>query len=85
MNLQNIVPDILAFFGPVFLIVAIALIVVYYVFLVRAVIEMLRRDTNIVLMAFAFLALIPLPPLAIMGILVIIIWHIHKRTIPAAS
>ncbi len=85
MNLQNILVQSLSFFGPVFLIAAIALIVVYYVFLVRAVIEMLRRDTNIVLIAFAFLALIPLPPLAIMGILVIIIWHIHKMTIPAAS
>ena len=85
MNLQNILFQILSFFGPVFLIVAIALLVIYYVFLVRAIIEMLRRDTNMVLMAFAFLALIPIPPLVIMGILVIIIWLIYKRTIPAAS
>ena len=86
MNLQNILDQSLSFIGrPVFLIVAIALLVIYYVFLVRAIIEMLRRDTNMVLMAFAFLALIPIPPLVIMGILVIIIWLIYKRTIPAAS
>ena len=57
-------------------------LVVYYVFLVRAILQMLRRDTNVVMLIFAFLALFPLPPTVIMGILVIIIWMIHKKTLP---
>ena len=57
-------------------------LVVYYVFLVQVILQMLRRDTNVVMLVFAFLALFPLPPTVIMGILVIIIWMIHKKTLP---
>ena len=59
---------------------ALPLIVIYYVLLVRAVLEMLRRSANPVLMAFALGALIPFPPLMIMGVLVLIIWKMHKKT-----
>ncbi len=65
--------------------VALALLVVYYVLLARAVLEMLRRGANIVLMIFSFLALIPLPLMLILGILMIIIWHIHKRDLAVAQ
>ncbi|MDA2930858.1 hypothetical protein MYX84_13090, partial [Acidobacteria bacterium AH-259-O06] len=56
-------------------IVVLGLLVLYYVLLARAILEMLRHDANIVLMTFSFLALIPLPPLLILGILIIIIWN----------
>ena len=63
------------------LLVLIALVVVYLVFMVRAVIDMLRYDANSVLLTFAFLALIPFPFILIMGIMVLIIWHYHKKDI----
>ncbi len=56
------------------------LLVIYYVLLVRAVLDMLRRKANTVLLVFAMLALIPLPPFIILGVLVLIIWTLYGRT-----
>ena len=61
-------------------ILILVLLVIYYVLLVRAVLDMLRRKAHTVLLVFAMLGLIPVPPLIILGILVIIIWTLHKRT-----
>ncbi len=63
--------------GGVFL----GLLILYYFLLVRAILEMLRHDTNMVMLTFSFLALIPVPPLLILGIVIIIIWHIHKKSL----
>ena len=63
------------------LLLLIALVVVYLVLMVRAVIDMLRYDVHGVLLTFAFLALIPFPLILIMGIMVLIIWHYHKKDI----
>jgi len=63
--------------GSVFL----GLLILYYFLLVRAILEMLRHDANMVMMAFSFLALVPVPPLLILGIVIIIIWHIHKKSL----
>ncbi len=62
-------------------IVFLGLLVLYYFLLVRAILEMLRHDTNMVMMTFSFLALVPVPPLLILGIGIIIIWHIHKKSL----
>jgi hypothetical protein len=67
------------------LLVLIVLVIVYLVFMVRAVIDMLRSDAHGVLLTFAFLALIPLPPIFVMGIMVLIIWHYHKKDILAGK
>ena len=67
------------------LLLLIALVVVYLVLMVRAVIEMLRYDVHGVLLTFAFLALIPFPLILIMGIMVLIIWHYHKKDILAGA
>ncbi len=65
------------------------LLVIYYVLLVRAVLDMLRRKADTALLVFAMLGLIPLPPLIILGVLMIIIWTLHRQTgantSPAAS
>ncbi len=68
----------LAFTGGGILILV--LLVIYYVLLVRAVLDMLRRNANTALLVFAMLGLIPFPPLIILGVLMIIIWTLHKRT-----
>lgn len=67
------------------LLILIGAVVVYLVFMVRAVIDMLRYDTHGVLLTIAFLALIPCPPIVVMGIMVLIIWHYHKKDILAGE
>jgi len=63
-------------------VVLLALLVLYYSLLVRAILQMLRRETNMILLFFSFLALIPSPFTLIMGILILVIWKLHKRTLP---
>ena len=61
-------------------ILILVLLVIYYVLLVRAVLDMLRQKANTALLVFAMLGLLPLPPFIILGVLVIIIWALHSRT-----
>jgi hypothetical protein len=75
-NLAVVIPILLVLLGAV---------VVYLVLLVRAIIGMLRYDVHGVLLTFAFLALIPFPLILVMGIMVLIIWHYHKRDILAGQ
>ena len=79
-NMSSHVSSNLAIVIPI-LLVLVGAVVVYLVFMVRAIIDMLRYDAHGVLLTFAFLALIPFPPILIMGIMVLIIWHYHKRDI----
>ena len=65
--------------------VLLLLITVYLILMVRAVIDMLRYDVHGVLLTFAFLALIPFPLILIMGIMILIIWHYHKKDILAGK
>jgi len=58
--------------------VVLVLLIIYYVFMARAIMQMLVRDTNTVMLIFSFLALLPTPPTVIMGILVMIIWRRHR-------
>lgn len=67
------------------LLVVIAVVVVYLVLMGRAIIDMLRYDVHGVFLTFAFLALIPFPIILIMGIMVLIIWHYHKKDILAGK
>ncbi len=58
------------------------LIVLYYILLVRLILDMLRRDIQQqILLTFAFLSLIFSPFTLIMGINVIIIWAIYKKSL----
>ena len=60
-------------------------LVVYYILITRSILQMLRVKANTVLLVFAFLALIPLPLLVIMGVVVMIIWNMHKETLATGS
>ena len=53
--------------------------------MVRAVIEMLRSDVHGVLLGFALLALMPVPPTVLLGIMILIVWHFHKKDILAGK
>ena len=81
-NITSFIADNLDVFIQI-LLVSSALTVVYLVFMVRAVLDMLRYDVPGVLLTFAFIALIPLPPILVMGLMVMIIWHYHKKQILA--
>ncbi len=63
------------------IVVLLGLLVLYYVLLVPAILEMLRLDVNKILLTFAFLSLIVLPPTLLLGIFILIIWHYHKKTL----
>ncbi len=65
-------------------VVLLALLVLYYSLLVRAILQMLGRETNMILLFFSFLALIPSPFTLIMGILILVIWKLHRKTLPEA-
>ena len=67
------------------IVVLIAILVVYLALMVRAIIDMLRQGVHGVLLTFAFLALIALPLLVIMGVMVLIIWHYHKKDLLLAG
>ena len=83
-EMPSVVLGNLAVLIPI-LLVLIVVLVVYLVLLVRAIIDMLRYDVHGVLLTFAFLALIPFPLILVMGIMVLIIWHYHKRDILAGK
>ena len=66
----------------VLILVLLGLIVLYYVLLVRSILDMLRRDIQQrILLTFAFLSLIFSPFTLIMGISVIIIGLIYKKSL----
>jgi hypothetical protein len=67
---------------PIVLVV-IGLLVLYLVLMVRAIIDMLRHDVHGVLLTFAFLSLIPFPLILVLGIMILIIWHYHKKDLLA--
>ena len=67
------------------LLVLVAILVTYLILVARAVIEMLRYKANSVLLVFAFLSLIPFPLILILGIMVLIIWHYHKKDLTAST
>ena len=64
------------------LLVLLGLIVLYYVLLVKSILDMLRRNIKQnVLLTFAFLSLIFSPFTLILGINVLIIWTIYKKSL----
>jgi hypothetical protein len=66
------------------LLVLLGLLVLYYTLLIRAVIKMLKHNVSSVLLVFAFLSLVPFPLTVILGIMILIIWHFHKKDIGVA-
>jgi hypothetical protein len=57
-------------------------LVLYYILVAKAVVEMLRYGANPILLTFGFIALIPAPPLIVMGAVLIIIWRKYREAQP---
>ncbi|THB72190.1 MAG: hypothetical protein D6E12_00030 [Desulfovibrio sp.] len=70
--------------AAVVILLLLGILVVYYIFMVRAVTQMLRAGASPVLLVFAFIALIPFPLILILGLMILIIWSIHKKDLQAA-
>ncbi len=77
----NIDPVVLS----VVLVVVLGLLIVYFVLLVRALVEMIRLDAPAVMIVFTYISLIPAPPLLILGIMNLIIWHLVRGDLIAAK
>jgi hypothetical protein len=63
------------------IIVAIALVLIYYALLVPRIRDMLDLRASPVLIAFALASLIPFPPAVVLGILIMFIWEGHRKTL----
>lgn len=61
---------VLAVYGTVLLI--------YYILMSRAILQMLRMEVNQVLLVFSFIALLPFPPFVVGGVVIFIIWNVYK-------
>ena len=61
------------------LVILLGFLIVYFVLLVRALVEMRRFDAPTVMIVFTYISLIPFPLLLILGILNLIIWHLVRR------
>ncbi|MBC8393642.1 MAG: hypothetical protein H8E17_13890 [Deltaproteobacteria bacterium] len=79
-NPGEMIGNNLVIFIPV-LLVLLGLIILYFVLLIRAIIQMLRYNVSSVLLVFSFISLIPFPLILILGIMILIIWHYHKKDI----
>lgn len=66
-------------------VIVLGVLILYYVLLVQAILQMLRSKVNQVLLTFAFLSLVILPPTLLLGIFILIIWHFHKKDLPSAA
>lgn len=64
------------------LLLLLGVLVVYYYFMIKAVVEMLQRDANPVLLVFTFLSLIPFPLLVVLGVVILVIWRRYTSAQP---
>lgn len=55
--------------------VLLSALIVYYVFVTRALVDMLRAGAPSVMLVFTYISLIPLPFFIVLGIINLIVWH----------
>ncbi|NQU55728.1 MAG: hypothetical protein HQ513_00735 [Rhodospirillales bacterium] len=58
-------------------------LIIYYVLLVRTLVEMIRLDAPGVVIVFTYISLIPFPLFLILGILNLIIWYFVRQDMMA--
>ena len=61
------------------LVVLVLILVVYYAFMIRAVLQMLRAKANTALIVFGLIACVPFPLILFLGLAILIIWSRHKH------
>jgi len=68
----------IAVIGVMLLVVLIA----YYVFVVRALVDMIRVSAPSVMLVFTYISLIPLPFFLVLGVVNLIVWHKVRNQLP---
>ena len=63
--------------------VLLGLLIVYFVLVVLALVEMIRINAPSVMIVFTYISLIPLPPFLILGVLNLIIWRMVRGDLMA--
>lgn len=73
--------------GQIALVLAVygMVLLIYYILVSRAILQMLSMKANQVLLVFALIALLPFPPFVIMGIVIFIIWNLYKAELPRTT
>lgn len=61
----------------------VGLLIVYFFFLIRALVEMIRLDAPGIVIVFTYISLIPFPLFLILGLLNLIIWHFVREDLMA--
>ena len=56
-------------------VVLLSILIAYYVFVTRSLIEMIRTSAPSVMLVFTYISLIPLPPFLVLGVVNLIVWH----------
>ena len=56
-------------------VVLLSVLIAYYVFVARALIDMIRVSAPSVLLVFTYISLIPLPFFLVLGVVNLIVWH----------
>ncbi len=64
--------------------VSLGALIVYYVFVTRALIDMLRARAPSVMLVFTYISLIPLPFFIVLGIINLIVWYKVRSDLPQA-
>lgn len=76
---MNASPPIAAIIGGLVAgIIFLGLLVVYYVLLIRGILEVLKAKANQILLIFMFISLISSPITIMVGIGCMIVWHYYK-------
>ncbi len=80
----EMIKDNVAIIIPI-LLVLLGLIVFYYVLIIKAIRQMLLQRVPGVLLTFAFISLVPFVLTVGLGIMILIIWHYHKKDYQAGQ
>ncbi len=59
--------------------IAVVVLVIYYILMGRTLLSMLRNKAHAVLLTFACIGLVPVPPTVIMGIVLMIVWSRYNK------
>ncbi len=60
-------------------VVVLSFLIIYFLFLIRTLVEMIRLDAPGVVIVFTYISLIPFPLFLILGIVNLIIWHFVRK------
>ena len=56
-------------------VVLLVILIAYYVFVIRALVNMIRVSAPSVMLVFTYISLIPLPFFLVLGVVNLIVWH----------